>query len=74
MARLEVRWSGDPKGEVAVALAGLGLEEAGGGHYVAEGEGRTLIRVVGTLRDLQSRVHSEGQDDLLTVHFVDPAD
>ena len=74
MVRLDVRWNGDPKGEVAVALAGLGLEEADVGHYFAEGEGRTLIRVVGALRDLERRVHSEGAGDLLTVHFVDAAD
>lgn len=71
VARLEVHWTGERSGEIAVALEGLGLEEAGGGRYFAEGEGRTLVRVVDAVRALESRMRSDGNDGF-TVHFEDP--
>ena len=74
MARLDVHWTGDRQGEVAVALAALGLEEDGMGHYFAEGEGRNLVRLVGAVRDIQRRFRPEGGDGSLAVHFVDPGD
>ena len=72
MARLDVHWAGDPRGEVALALLDLGLEEAGAGHYFAEGEGRILVRVVGAVRDIERHANSELSADSLTVRFVDP--
>jgi len=71
MARLEVHWTGERQAEVAAALERLGLVHAGGNRYVAKGEGRTLIRSVGAVHDLERRVHSGGGDNIFTVHFVD---
>ena len=71
MASLEVRWTGERQSELAVALERLGLRHVGGDRYLAEGEGRTLIRSVGAVRDLERLVHSEGGDNVFKVHFVD---
>jgi hypothetical protein len=69
VASLEVRWSGEPRVEVAVALQGLGLEEMDEGRYLVEGDGRTLVPVVDAVRDLETRVRSAGGE--LSVRFVD---
>jgi hypothetical protein len=71
---LDVEWSGDPQGEIAGALEGLGLAQSAEGRYVAEGEGPNLIRLVGAVRDLERRVRSESNDDVFTVRFQDPVE
>ena len=73
MARLEVRWTGEAQAEIAAELADLGLDQVETGCFVAEGEGRTLIKVVGALRDLQKRAHHTHGDETIIVEFRDPA-
>lgn len=69
MARLEVQWSGDEQSGVADVLIGLGLREVEPGFFVAEGEGRTLVRVLGPIRDLERRVRDAGDYSALIVKF-----
>ena len=66
-----MHWSGEDDQEIASALVDLGLKESGDGRYVAEGEGRKLIRVVGAIRQLEGRVRAGGSDEIFTVHFED---
>ena len=72
MARLEVRWSGEDQAEISEALKGLGLQEVEVGFFAAEGEGRTLVKVIGAIRELQKGALHAGNDEVLTVDFQDP--
>jgi hypothetical protein len=72
MARLEVRWTGEAQAEIGEELAGLGLQEVEAGFFVAEGEGRTLVKVVGAIRELEKGSRHAGHGEVLTVHFQDP--
>jgi isopropylmalate/homocitrate/citramalate synthase len=72
MARLEVRWTGEAQAEIAEELEGLGLQEVEAGFFVAEGEGRTLIKVVGAIGELRKAARHAGSGEVLNVNFQDP--
>lgn len=73
MARLEVRWTGEAQTQIAEELEGLGLQEVEVGFYAAEGEGRTLVKVLGAVTELQRGArHAAASDEVVSINFQDP--
>ena len=71
MARLEVRSTGEAQAEIAAALLGLGLQEVEAGFFVAEGDGRALVRVLGSVTELQKGARHAASDERITINFQD---
>ena len=71
MARLEVRWTGEAQAEIAADLLGLGLQEVETGVFVAEGEGRSLVKVLGSVTELQKGERHAASDEQITISFQD---
>ncbi len=71
MASLEVRWSGAANSDLGDALRALGVQETEAGVYSANGEGRTLVRVLGKVEELTKALAGDASPGRVTIRFID---